>query len=143
MICPDPGLIMDAVILRENASEIMNVMGEAIAEIALRPDRLAAAMARARADGRTNLDRLERFVSGEPKLSWTAPEGGLIGLARLKGDIRSDDFARRLLAPPYRTFLLPGTAYDQPHHIRLGVGGGAGARLDEGLARLSRLLADW
>lgn len=143
MICPDPGLIMDAVILRENASEIMNVMGEVIAEIALRPDRLAAAMARARADGRTNLDRLERFVSGEPKLSWTAPEGGLIGLARLKGDIRSDDFARRLLAPPYRTFLLPGTAYDRPHHIRLGVGGGAGARLDEGLARLSRLLADW
>jgi aspartate/methionine/tyrosine aminotransferase len=143
MICPDPGLIMDAVILRENASEIMNVMGEAIAEIALRPERLAAAMARARADGRTNLDRLERFVADEPKLSWTTPEGGLIGLARLAGHIRSDEFARRLLAPPYRTFLLPGTAYDQPHHIRLGVGGGAGARLDEGLARLSRLLADW
>ena len=51
MICPDAGLVMDAVILRENASEIMNVMGEAIAEIALRPARLDTAMERARRDG--------------------------------------------------------------------------------------------
>jgi aspartate/methionine/tyrosine aminotransferase len=143
MICRDPGAIMDAVILRENASEIMNIMGEAIAEIALRPERLGRALTRARQQGRTNLDRLDRFVADQPKLSWVRPEAGLIGLARLADGIRSDDFARRLLAPPYRTFLLPGSAYGLPHHIRLGVGGGEDARLDVGLSRLAQLLAEW
>jgi aspartate/methionine/tyrosine aminotransferase len=142
MICRDPGLVMDAVILRENSSEIMNIMGEALAEIALRPDRFAAALKVARAAGRTNLDRLDSFVAGQPRLSWVRPQAGLIGLARLDG-ISGDAFAARLLAAPYRTFLLPGSAYDQPGHIRLGVGGGAEVRLDEGLARVASLLSEW
>ena len=33
LICPDKELVMDAVILRENSSEIMNIMGEVIAEV--------------------------------------------------------------------------------------------------------------
>ena len=33
--------------------------------------------------------------------------------------------AKRLLADPYRTFLLPGSSYGMQNHIRLGVGGGA------------------
>lgn len=143
MICRDPELIMDAVILRENSSEIMNIMGEVIAEIALRPERLGPAMNLARAEGLANLEKLEAFVTREPRLSWVRPSAGLIGLARLGEGIHSEDFARRLLAAPYRTFLLPGTAYDQPHHIRLGVGGGDEVQLDEGLSRVSRLLADW
>ncbi|VVT31712.1 aminotransferase class I/II-fold pyridoxal phosphate-dependent enzyme [Rhizobium sp. EC-SD404] len=143
MICRDKDLIMDAVILRENASEIMNIMGEAIAEIALRPERLGPALDRARAEGRANLDQLDWFVANEPKLSWVRPQAGLIGLARLANGIDSDDFARRLLAPPYRTFLLPGSAYDMPGHIRLGVGGGESVRLEDGLSRVSQLLQDW
>ncbi|PQO24608.1 pyridoxal phosphate-dependent aminotransferase [Rhodobacteraceae bacterium WD3A24] len=142
MICRDPDLIMDAVILRENSSEIMNIMGEVIAEIALRPDRLAPAMETARAEGRANLDRLDRFVADQPGLSWVRPRAGLIGLARLTDGQHSEAFARRLLADPYRTFLLPGTAYAQPNHIRLGVGGGEEVKLEEGLARLARCLAD-
>ncbi|MES2844677.1 MAG: aminotransferase class I/II-fold pyridoxal phosphate-dependent enzyme [Pseudomonadota bacterium] len=143
LICPDPGLVMDAVILRENASEIMNIMGEVIAEIALRPDRLAPALTRARAAGRDNLDALDAFVTAQSRLDWVRPQAGLIGLARLADGIDGDDFARRLLADPYRTFLLPGSAYDQPHHIRLGVGGGAEVKLQVGLDRLARLLTDW
>jgi hypothetical protein len=38
---------------------------------------------------------------------------------------------------------LPGTAYDQPSHIRLGVGGGEEADLETGLSRVARLLAAW
>lgn len=140
MICRDPGMIMDAVIARENASEIMNIMGEHIAEIALRPERLGPALVQARADGAENLARLDSFVRDEARLSWVRPMAGLIGLARLRGE-PAEGFARRLLAAPYRTFLLPGTAYDQPGHIRLGVGGGALVRLDEGLARLSACLS--
>lgn len=140
MICRDPDLMMDAVILRENSSEIMNIMGEVIAEIALRPARYDAAMTKARAEGRANLRLLDDFVRAEPLLSWTPPEAGLIGLARLGGDMDGDAVAKALLAPPYRTFLLPGSAYEAPQHIRLGVGGGAEANLSLGLERLSALL---
>ncbi|MFN4101946.1 MAG: pyridoxal phosphate-dependent aminotransferase, partial [Pararhodobacter sp.] len=108
LICRDREMLMDAVILRENSSEIMNIMGEVIAEVALREGRLAPALARARAEGIANLERLDSFVTGTPGLSWVRPQAGLIGLARLPDGIDSDDFARRLLAPPRRTFLLPG-----------------------------------
>lgn len=147
IICRDAEMIRDAVILRENSSEIMNIMGEVIAEIALRPDRLATALAISRREGRANLDLLDRFVDQmqgrEHGLSWVRPQAGLIGLARLPDAIDSDAFAKRLLADPYRTFLLPGSAYGQPNHIRLGVGGGAEVALETGLARLEALLSHW
>jgi hypothetical protein len=143
IICPDPGLIHDAVILRENASEIMNIMGEVIAEIALRPDRYDAAIEQARDAGRKNLARMNAWLGQQDALSWVSPRAGLIGLAKLPQGIESDAFARFLLADPYRTFLLPGTAYDQPGHIRLGVGGGASVNLEEGLSRLARGLRNY
>jgi hypothetical protein len=141
MICQTRGVIRDAMILRENASEIMNTLGERIAEIALRPDRLAAALTQARAEGQASLARLDRFVADQPRLSWHAPEAGLIGLARVRGT-DGETLARALLAPPWRTFLLPGSAYGLPDHIRLGAGGGPEARAEEGLARLGAWLAD-
>ena len=98
------------------------------------------ALAKARAEGSANLAALDAFLASQPRLSWVNPQAGLIGLARLQGDL-AEPFARRLLAAPYRTFLLPGTAYDEPHHIRLGVGGGEEVRLAEGLARLAACLA--
>lgn len=139
MICRDRAMIMDGVILRENSSEIMNILGEHIAEIALRPERLAPALQKARDEGAENLARLDRFIADEPRLSWVRPEAGLIGLARLQGEA-AEPFARRLLAEPWRTFLLPGSAYGHDSHIRLGVGGGSAVRLDEGLRRLSDCL---
>ena len=142
LICPDRSLLFDAVILRENSSEIMNVLGERIAEIALRPDRYTAAIATAKAEGRHNLALLDTFISQRPELSWQRPPAGLIGLARLHLPIDSDELARRLLAPPYRTFLLPGSAYGYPAHIRLGVGGGSAVNLPLGLARLAQCLDD-
>lgn len=142
MICRDQTMLMDAVILRENASEIMNILGEVIAELALRPARLTAALAQARAEGRANLAKLDGFIASQP-LGWVRPQAGLIGLARLPQGIGSAEFASRLLAAPYHTFLIPGLAYDQPQHIRLGVGGGAEVQLDRGLARVAQLLADW
>lgn len=143
MICPDSQMIMDAVILRENSSEIMNIMGEVIAEIALRPERYGPAMEKARSEGAANLVEMNAWVDSQPGLSWVPPRAGLIGLARLPGNIDSDAFARRLLADPYRTFLLPGSAYDQPNHIRLGVGGGAAVNLGKGLDRVSAALKNW
>lgn len=139
MICQSPEVIRDAMILRENGSEIMNVLGEHVAEIALRPERLVASLAQARAEGAQTLDRLEAFVAGEPRLNWHRPEAGLIGLARVEGT-DGESLARALLQAPHRTFLLPGSAYGLPQHIRIGAGGGPEARLEEGLGRLSALL---
>lgn len=143
LICQDSTLMMDALILRENSSEIMNVMGEVIAEIALRPERLKSALAKARADGQKHLDQLDEFVHSQDRLSWVRPQAGLIGLAKLADGMDGEKLARRLLAPPYKTFLLPGIAYNQPQHIRLGVGGGAGVDFELGLNRLSDLLDNW
>ena len=143
LICRDRDMVMDAVILRENSSEIMNIMGEVIAEIAMRPDRYRSAIDQARADGRANLDQLHAFVEGQPNLSWVRPEAGLIGLARLPDGLDSDTFAKRLRASPYHTFLLPGSAYHQPNHIRIGVGGGIDAALELGLTRLGMALAEY
>lgn len=139
MICRTPGVIRDAMILRENASEIMNTLGERIAEIALRPDRRAAALTRARVEATAALDRLDRFVAETQHLSWHRPEAGLIGLARVNG-LDGETLARALVAPPWRTFLLPGSAYGMAQHIRLGAGGGPEARAEEGLSRLGRYL---
>ncbi|MFN3937216.1 MAG: aminotransferase class I/II-fold pyridoxal phosphate-dependent enzyme [Gemmobacter sp.] len=143
LICRDPGLVMDAVILRENASEIMNILGEHIALAALEPARLATRLATVRTEGRGAIGRLDRFVAETPGLSWVRPEAGLIGLARLPPCIDSETFARRLLGPPWRTFVLPGAAYGMPGHIRLGAGGGAAANLETGLDRLADCLARW
>ncbi|MCP5069228.1 MAG: aminotransferase class I/II-fold pyridoxal phosphate-dependent enzyme, partial [bacterium] len=142
MISPDDQVVRDALILRENSSEIMNILGEHIAEIALRPERYSAAMADSRKEGLANLERLDRFISSEQDLTWIRPEAGLIGLARLQAPIDGDSLAARLLEPPWRTFLLPGSAYGLPRHIRVGVGGGPDANLEEGLHRLSACLAD-
>ena len=143
LICKNKDLIMDAIILRENSSEIMNIMGEVIAEIAMRPERYKIAMAKAHADGLANLKQLDTFVNTHSRLSWVRPQAGLIGLAKLSDGINSEEFAHKLLAEPYRTFLMPGIAYDQPNHIRVGVGGGEEVRLDIGLSRLGDLLSKW
>lgn len=143
LICRDPDHMRDALILRENSSEIMNIMGEVIAEVALRPARYAVALSRARQEGAANLAQMNTWVEIQERLTWVPPKAGLIGLARLADGINSDAFARFLLSPPYRTFLMPGTAYDLPGHIRLGVGGGAAVRLQDGLDQLSQALRDW
>jgi len=140
LICRDPEVIRDAVILRENSSEIMNILGEVIAGVALREDRYDLAIGQARAEGAANLAMLQAFIAGQPRLAWVPPAAGLIGLVRVAGE-PGEALARRLLQPPYRTFLLPGSAYGCPAHIRLGVGGGAEVRLAEGLARLGAALA--
>ena len=113
------------------------------AEIALRPDRYATSMAQARRAGAANLALMNEWVDSIVGLSWVPPRAGLIGLGRLPEGIDSDAFAKRLLAEPYRTFLLPGSAYGQPGHIRLGVGGGAEVNLSKGLDRVAQALKDW
>lgn len=140
LVCRDPQLVFDSVVLREDTSEIMNIMGEAIADVALGETRYREAIGRARDDGRRHLDLLDRFIAESAALSWQRPQAGLIGFCRLDLPLDADAFAARLLAEPYRTFVMPGSAYDHPHHLRLGVGGSDTPALQDGLERLGRLL---
>ena len=141
MICRDAELLRDALVLREYSSQISNHLGEAIAEIALRAQRRADMLARIRVDSYANLTLLGGFIEAHPRLSWCPPQGGLIGLVRLHGDrLTGDRLAARALQPDYRTFLISGSSYGLPQHIRLGVGGGRAANLESGLERLANLL---
>lgn len=143
MICRDKKLLFDAMVLREDSSEIMNIMGEAIADIALREDRYGTAVALAREAGRRNLALVDDWISKRPELSWQRPAAGLIGFCRIETSITGDELAERLIAEPYRTFVMPGSAYDQPQHLRLGVGGGADANIEDALQRLGCVLDEF
>ncbi|AGH86532.1 aminotransferase class I/II-fold pyridoxal phosphate-dependent enzyme [Ralstonia pseudosolanacearum] len=141
MVTRDRKLIADAMVLRENTSEIMNVMGERIAEVALRPERFAARVERSRATGQARIDLLDRFVAGQPALHWHRPAAGLLGLAHLELPITAESFAQKLLAPPFNTFVMSGTAYACPQHLRLGAGGVSLVELERGLERMAQLLS--
>jgi aspartate/methionine/tyrosine aminotransferase len=140
MVCRDRELLFDAMVLREDSSEIMNIMGEVIAEVALREERFGVAVARAKAAGRHNLERLDDWIAQRPDLSWQRPAAGLIGFCRLDTEFSADELARQLLAEPYRTFVMPGSAYDSPQHLRVGVGGGGSAGIEDALERLGACL---
>ena len=136
MICRDSKLVYDAMVLREDTSEIMNIMGEAIANIALDDAYYQGAISRARQAGQHNLELLNTFITERPELEWQRPVAGLIGFCRLLRD-DSHSLAEALMAPPYRTFVMPGTAYGYAHHLRLGFGGKAGTAVTEGIQRMS------
>ncbi len=140
LACRDRELMSRALVLRESTSEIANVLGEHVAEIALRPERLAPALEAARAEGTANLDLLASFIDRRPELTWHPPRAGLVGMCRLEPPLDGDTVARRLLQPPYRTLVVPGGAFGLPHHLRLGVGGGPSACLGRGLECLAALL---
>jgi aspartate/methionine/tyrosine aminotransferase len=137
MICRNRELLFDSMVLREDTSEIMNIMGEAIADIALKEKRFAKSVEKARHDGARNLNLIHRFIEDHPELSWTRPQAGLIGFCRLQMDLSTEELSQQLMAPPYNTFVMPGSAYGFPQHLRVGAGGGDGADVAAGLARLA------
>lgn len=142
MISRDRQVLFDAMVLREDTSEIMNIMGEAIAEIALRENRYQAAIDKARRQGQANLELLDSWITGRSELHWQTPAAGLIGFCRLDAPFSAEVLSSALSRAPYRTFVMPGSAYDHPQHLRLGAGGGDAANLPEALHRLGQCLDD-
>lgn len=140
MISRDSQLLFDSMVLREDTSEIMNIMGETIADIALGEKRFAESIANARRAGKQNLNLIDDFVQSHAELSWVRPQAGLIGFCRFVNDVNATEVYEQLLAPPYRTFIMPGSAYGYPHHIRVGAGGAGAKGVAKGLAELSRFL---
>ncbi|MFT7458807.1 MAG: aspartate/methionine/tyrosine aminotransferase [Planctomycetota bacterium] len=140
IVCRDKKLIYDAMVLREDTSEIMNIMGEAIADIALADDYYFKAIERALTAGRHNLGLVNTFIQSQAELEWHLPPAGLIGFCRLNYEMKSDAFAQGLMQMPFSTFVMPGSAYGYPEHLRLGFGGAADAGVAKGLARMQQFL---
>ena len=90
--------------------------------------------------GQLNLDLLDQFIAQQPALSWHRPQSGFIGFCRLELPVDADELSARLLAPPYKTFVMSGSAYGFPAHIRVGAGGGDSADLPKALERFESLL---
>jgi len=138
MVTQDKDLLSDCIVLREDTSEIMNIMGEAIADIALRDDRFKTAVAKARKSAKENLDLLNDFIENHAELSWVRPVAGLIGLCKLNINLDSDVLSEALLEKPYSLMIMPGSAYGYPNHIRVGAGGGNMEDIKKGLDRLDQ-----
>ena len=69
-----------------------------------------------------NLRQLSAFFARHAdRFSWTPPNAGTIGFARLLPEQDVQAFCERLVRQA-GVLLLPGTVYDQPGHIRFGYG---------------------
>jgi aspartate/methionine/tyrosine aminotransferase len=69
-----------------------------------------------------NLRQLCAFFSCHTDLfEWTAPKASTIGFARFKPQHDVQSFCEQVVHQ-CGVLLLPGTVYDQPHHIRFGYG---------------------
>lgn len=143
MVSKDEELLFDSIVLRENTSEIMNIMGEVIADIALREDRFKVAVTNARKSAIENLNMIDEFIKSHAELSWVRPVAGLIGLCKLNIDLGSTEVSETLLEKPYSLMVMPGSAYGYPNHIRLGAGGGSKEDLEKGLSRLDQFFKSY
>lgn len=146
MATSDKALLTRCLILRENASEIMNVLGEYIALAALKPGKYERLINEGKNQGSKGWAIIRDWISKNEVFHWVEPRAGFLCFVRYDLDIGSEDFCKRLLAPPYRTFVQPGVAYGFEKYIRLGVGGGVGGvqteQIGEGLRRIDRFAKD-
>jgi capreomycidine synthase len=86
-----------------------------------------------------NLERVADWVSEIGDLvTWTRPAGGVSAFLRLEGVDDDELFCRRLAAEA-GVLLVPGVAFEEPGHVRLGFGGDETA-VETGLDRLGAFL---
>ena len=143
MATQDKDLLYRCLIMREDASEVMNVMGEYIALAALKPEKYASLVAGAKEEGRRCWPLIEAWVEKSEGFSWVKPKAGFLCFVKYDLPIGSEDFCRRLLARPYRTLIQPGIAYGFEGYVRMGVGGGNAEEITNGLARIDQFVADF
>jgi aspartate/methionine/tyrosine aminotransferase len=143
MATRDKDLLYRCLIMREDASEVMNVMGEYIALAALQPEKYASLVAGAKEEGRRCWPLIEAWVAKSEGFEWVKPKAGFLCFVRYDLDLGSEDFCKRLLARPYRTLIQPGIAYGFEGYVRMGVGGGNAEEITNGLARIDQFVTDF
>ena len=114
----------------------VGMLDDHFASIAL--EHRGAILKRNRAIVRENLAILDRWVAGEPAISYVKPKGGTVALLKYDFDLPSRDFCVRLLESEGVMFT-PGSALDMEGYVRIGYANNR-AVLEEGLPRVSRFL---
>lgn len=114
----------------------VGMLDDHFASIAL--EHRGAILKRNRAIVRENLAILDRWVAGEPAISYVKPKGGTVALLKYDFDLPSRDFCVRLLEAEGVMFT-PGSALDMEGYVRIGYANNR-AVLEEGLPRVSRFL---
>ena len=119
-------------------------LDEAVALAALEPTKYWALVKETMAAARVNYDVVAAWMARNGVFSWVPPRGGFLSFPRYDLDLLSWDLCARLLDPPYRTYLIPGSCYGHEHHVRLGLGPGTPATtIQAGLAEVDRFVADY
>jgi aspartate/methionine/tyrosine aminotransferase len=139
------GWILGSKHLVERAGRINDLMtnnpvapGERMALAAFRRQRVIDARAHRILD--PNLERVRRFIEGEPRLRALIPEGGNVAFPKLPSGVDSDRLASRLV-DRYSTLVVPGRFFEAPRHIRISFGCRP-SLLARGLENISRALDD-
>lgn len=101
-------------------------------------DRIGLLRERAAELRRSQLPRVERFVSSRSDVSWRAPHATTMCWLRLERVRDTVVFAERLLAR-FDTLVVPGEFFGAPGFVRVGFGVDQDI-LDEGLSRLGQAL---
>jgi aspartate/methionine/tyrosine aminotransferase len=99
--------------------------------------RIAADVARGRAAVRD-------WIAGEPRMEWVEPAGGVVAFPRIRSGAGVDvpRFYARLTGE-YRTWVGPGHWFEQDdRYMRIGFGWPTPVELADGLANVSRALAE-
>ncbi len=119
-------------------------LDEVVALAALEPTKYWALVKDTMAAARVNYDVVAEWMARNGVFSWVPPRGGFLSFPRYDLDIPSWDLCVRLLDPPYRTYLIPGSCYGHEHHVRLGLSPGTPATtIRAGLAEVDRFVADY
>jgi aspartate/methionine/tyrosine aminotransferase len=118
-------------------------LDEVVALAALEPTRYWRLVQKTMDAGRVNHDVVAAWMDTNGVFSWVRPGGGFLSFPRYDLDLPSWDLCVRLLEPPYRTYLIPGSCYGHEGHVRLGFGPGTPAdTIRAGLAAVDRFVAD-
>lgn len=87
-----------------------------------------------------NLGQLVHWVRDHANMiGWTEPRGGASAFLALRGIGDVDAFCRRIAAT-HGVFILPGSCFGYPDHVRIGFGGPS-EQFAEGLSRLGTVFA--
>jgi capreomycidine synthase len=125
--------------VRDYVTLHLSPLVERIAERAVRG--ADALLAPRLALARHNREVLGRWVAQQGELvEWARPAGGVTAFPRLPLVPDVEAFCHAL-ARRHRVLLVPGSAFGQPQHVRLGFGRST-AELEEALSRVASLLAE-
>lgn len=113
-----PKALLDQVSRHRDYSTIScGMIDEYLAGIAL--EHKEAVVARNRAIVTGNLAVLERWLKGQPKLSFVKPRAGTTAFLKMEFDMPSADFCRGLLTEK-GVLLVPGSVMDREGYLRIG-----------------------